>query len=110
MTFGCSTDLFDDSEDAQDAGPCPTGCFDDDPSTPCLVGSTCNNPLRALDVPDLTPAKFFARCQGTAFTYAQDTANAQNSQCTTNYISCCIGSDADGCPTWNAAVAAAASA
>ncbi|CAN8102665.1 unnamed protein product [Discula destructiva] len=98
VTFGCSVDLFDEG-DASDSGPCPDTCFDG--SSSCLVGSTCNNPLRALDVDGLTPAPFFQRCQGAAFTYARDTANSQNSQCTTNYISCCIGSAEDGCPQWN---------
>lgn len=88
VVFGCSIDLFEEGE-------CPDTCDDG----PCLSGSTCRNPLRALDVPGLTAVEFFLPCQGKAFTWAQDAANAQNSKCTSNYINCCIGTEADGCPS-----------
>lgn len=96
VTFGCSVDLFDGNLDT-----CSENCTD--PSTgvasPCLVGSTCRNPLRYLDLPDLEATAFFQPCQAKAFTWAQDNANSQNSKCTSNYVSCCIGTVADGCPS-----------
>ncbi|KAJ4385530.1 hypothetical protein N0V93_009959 [Gnomoniopsis smithogilvyi] len=88
VVFGCSIDLFEEGE-------CPDTCSDGS----CLVGSTCRNPLRDLDVAGLTAVDFFLPCQGKAFTWAQDGANAQNSRCTSNYITCCIGTEADGCPS-----------
>lgn len=88
ITFGCSIDLFAEGE-------CPDTCDDG----PCLQGATCRNPLRYLDEDGLTAAPFFMPCQGKAFTWARDDANSQNSRCTSNYISCCIGTEADGCPS-----------
>lgn len=83
---GCSKDLFSEAGKA---------CDQQDEK---LESGSCINPTNMPNFSAKAASPFFESCAGKAYTFPGDNDAMAYDRCPAGVFSCCIGSEADGCP------------
>lgn len=83
---GCSKNLFSESGAACDQ------------QGEKLQSGTCVNPTNVANFSFNASSPFFKPCEGKAYTFPGDNGAMAYDKCASGTYSCCIGTEADGCP------------
>lgn len=81
---GCSKDLWATS-------PCPAEDLK-------AAQGACVNPTNEPEGKATNATAFFAPCAGKAYTFPSDNGANSEGKCLTGSATCCVGTEADGCP------------
>lgn len=83
---GCTTDLWENS------------CGEDGETLHRNLGA-CQNPTNDGTFTTDAATSFFKPCAGKAYTFPSDNDANNGGTCTSGAVTCCVGTEADGCPS-----------